>query len=165
VRSVSKADTAEHRIPTFDEALAVCRGKMKVYVDHKSGPPADVFAAIKRHEMVSNVVIYGGVESLRAFKKLEPSVWIMPDHPGSAEQIRKLVADLKPETLDGNLRDWTQEQVAAAHKAGAQVWVDNLGPNDNEAGFEKAVQFGVDAIQTDHPAALVQFLKKTGRKE
>lgn len=164
VKPNNKDGKGEFRVPTFDEALETCRGKIKVYVDHKSGPPADVFAAIKKHGMVANVVIYGGVEQLREFKKLDPSVWIMPDHPGSPDKIHKLVADLKPETLDGNLRNWTKEQVEASHQAGAQVWVDNLGPNDDDRGFQKALDFGVDAIQTDHPAALVKYLKKVGRK-
>src|SRR4029078_5760417 len=102
VKANKKGDKTTFKVPTFDEALETCRGKIKVYVDHKTGAPADVFAAIKKDHMVKNVVIYSGVEQLREFKKIEPSVWIMPDHPGSADKIRTLVADLKPETLDGN---------------------------------------------------------------
>lgn len=164
VKPIAAGDKTEHNVPTFDEALEACRGKIKIYVDHKSGPPADVFAAIKKHDMVANVVIYGGVDQLREFKQLDPSVWIMPDHPGTPEKIRELAKDLKPETLDGHIRNWTKEQVDAAHAAGAEVWVDILNQSDNEKGYGKAITMGVDAIQTDHPAALIAYLKKMGRK-
>src|SRR5262245_29921296 len=46
------------RVPTFEEALLECRGKMKVYVDNKSGPPEKVMSLIEKHGMVANVVIY-----------------------------------------------------------------------------------------------------------
>ena len=152
------------KVPTFDEALDACKGKIKIYVDHKAGSPAEVFAAIEKHGMIDNVVIYGSVANLREFKKINPRVWIMPDHPGSPEKIAALVKDLKPETLDGNIVKWTAEQVQAAHTAGAQVWVDNLGPLDNEEGARKAVEMGVDAIQSDVPEKVIAVLKKMGRR-
>jgi glycerophosphoryl diester phosphodiesterase len=152
------------KVPTFDEALAVCRGKIRVYVDWKSGPADQVIAAIERHRMLRDVVIYGSEEQLRAVKRLRPKVWIMPDHPGTIEGIMALARSLKPETMDGNLRDWTKEQVEAAHRAGAQVWVDNLGENDDEAGFRRALDMDVDAIQTDHPDLLLKYLKARGRR-
>jgi hypothetical protein len=41
-----------------------------------------------------------------------------------------------------------------------KVYVDNLGPNDNPAGFRKALEWGVDGIQTDHPDQLLAVLKE-----
>ncbi len=158
------AQWAGERVPTLDEALAECKGKIKVYVDNKAGPPDEVIAAIERHRMLKDVVVYGGVETLRQFKKLRPKIWIMPDHPSGLPEMAALAADLKPETFDGNLRSWTKDQVDAAHKSGVQVWVDNLGENDNEAGFRKAIDMGVDAIQTDHPDVLIKFLRAICRR-
>lgn len=150
------------KVPTFEETLKFCRGKIKVYIDNKAAPPAEVIAAVERHQMIADVIVYGSVEELREFKKLNRKIWIMPSHPGSAEKIAQLCGDLKPETLDGHVRDWTAEQARAAHAAGAQIWVDNLGINDNETGFQKSINLGVDAIQTDHPAKLLKFLKREG---
>ena len=150
------------KVPTFDEALKLCRGKIKVYIDHKDAPPAEIVAAVERHQMVDEVFVYSSFEALREFKRLNPKIWIMPPHPGTPEKIAAARRELKAETFDGNIRDWTVEQVTAAHTAGAQVWVDNLGENDNEAGFRKSIEMGVDAIQTDHPRKLIQFLKHHG---
>ena len=150
------------RVPTFEEALLECKGKMRIYVDNKSGPPEKVMSAIEKHGMVKDVVIYDSVERLRAFKRIHPEVWIMPDHPQTAEELTALLSSLKPETLDGNIRNWNGAQVAVARRGGAEVWVDNLGESDTEQGFEISVSMDVDGIQTDHPAELLEFLKKRG---
>lgn len=152
-------DWPSERVPTFDEALEACQGKLKVYIDHKDASPADVLVAVEKHKMLKEVVVYGSVEELREYKSLNPAVWIMPPHPGSAEEIDKLVTDLKPETLDGNILEWTVEQTKAAHEAGAQVWVDNPVIFDTEAGVLRAIELEVDAIQTDNPARLIELLR------
>jgi glycerophosphoryl diester phosphodiesterase len=159
VKSRHGAKWAGQKVPTFDEMLDHAKGRMKIYVDHKQAPPADVLAAINRHGMLHEVVVYGNVKTLREYKKLAPDVWIMPNHPDSVAQIESLCRDLKPETLDGSVVEWTRSQVEAAHRSGAQVWVDNRSNLDNEAGIKQDVDLGVDAIQTDDPATVLRLLK------
>ncbi len=162
VKSRHGAKWAGQKVPTFDEMLDHAKGRMKLYVDHKEAPPAEVLSAIKHHGMLQDVVVYGSVNTLREYKKLAPGVWIMPGHPTSIAQIESLCRDLKPETLDGNIVEWTRSQVEAAHRSGTQVWVDNRSNLDNEAGIKHAVDLGVDAIQTDDPATVVKLLKAMG---
>jgi glycerophosphoryl diester phosphodiesterase len=151
------------KLPTFDEFLTRAKGRMKLYVDHKKAPPAEVLALIEKHGMLKDVVVYNGSPSiLREYKRLAPRVWIMPDHPRSTEAIAALAKDLKPETLDGSIKDWTAAQVEAAHRAGCQVWVDNITPLDNPAGIKQAVEMGVDAIQTDNPEVVLTVLREMG---
>jgi glycerophosphoryl diester phosphodiesterase len=150
------------KLPTFDEMLEHAKGRMKIYVDHKKAPPAEVLAAINKHGMLHEVVVYGSVGTLREYKRLAPDVWIMPGHPDSIEGIESLCRDLKPETLDGSIVEWTKSQVEAAHRNGAQVWVDNRSNLDNERGIKQAVELGVDAIQTDDPATVLRILKSMG---
>ncbi len=162
VKSRHGAQWAGLKVPTFDEILDRAKGHMKIYVDHKQAPPAEVLAAINRHGMLHDVVVYGGVATLREYKRLAPDVWIMPGHPQSIAAIEALAHDLKPETLDGSILEWTQPQVEAAHRSGAQVWVDNRSNLDNEAGIKHAVELGVDAIQSDDPANVLRILKAMG---
>jgi glycerophosphoryl diester phosphodiesterase len=162
VKSRHGTKWAGQKVPTFDEILDRAKGRMKIYVDHKQAPPAEVLAAIEKHGMLRDVVVYGSVRILREYKKLAPSVWIMPGHPGSVAAIQALSRDLKPETLDGSILEWTREQVDAAHACGAQVWVDNRSNLDNEAGIKQAIDLGVDAIQTDDPATVLRILKQMG---
>jgi glycerophosphoryl diester phosphodiesterase len=162
VKSRHGAKWAGLKVPTLDEMLDHAKGRMKIYVDHKQAAPADVLAAIQRHGMLHDVVVYGNLKTLREYKKLAPEVWIMPGHPDSIAEIELLCRDLKPETLDGNVVEWTRSQVAAAHRSGAQVWVDNRASLDNEAGIKQDVELGVDAIQTDDPATVLKVLTSMG---
>lgn len=148
----------DETVPTFEEAVAACKGKIKIYIDHKEADPADVVAVVKKHDMLDDVVVYGSVETLREYKKLNPKVWIMPPHPGSAAEIKQLVADLKPETLDGSIVEWNAEHAKAAHAAGAQIWVDYPDSFVTELGVRKAIEFDIDAIQTDEPQRLIELL-------
>ena len=118
VKSRHGARWAGQKVPTFDEILDRAKGHMKIYVDHKQAPPAEVLAAINRHGMLHDVVVYGGIATLREYKRLAPDVWIMPGHPKSIAAIEALAHDLKPETLDGSIVEWTQSQVEAAHRSG-----------------------------------------------
>jgi len=163
-RTKSDSPSLSEKVPTFDEALELCRDKIMVYVDNKSGPAKDVVDAIRKHQMIEQVVVYGSVDELRKIRKHDRRVPIQPPHPGSREKIEALSQDLKPETLDGHLKSWTAEQVAAAHRVGAEVCVDVMGLTDNEAGYRRAIEMGVDAIQTDHPGDLIRLLKTTFRR-
>jgi glycerophosphoryl diester phosphodiesterase len=151
-----------HKIPTFDQMLEGAKGRIKLYVDHKKAPPGEVLALIEKHGMLNDVVVYGSVATLKEYKKLAPKIWIMPGHPRSIEAIETLAKDLKPETLDGSIKEWTAAEVVAAHRAGCQVWVDNQSGRDNAAGIKQAVEMGVDAIQTDDPDLVLNVLREMG---
>src|SRR5215831_11244525 len=48
------------RVPTFDEALDLARGKIGIYVDVKNAPAKDLVEHIHSHGMTDHVVIYSG---------------------------------------------------------------------------------------------------------
>ncbi|MEP6757247.1 MAG: glycerophosphodiester phosphodiesterase family protein, partial [Chthonomonadales bacterium] len=136
--------------------------KVYIYVDHKEAPTDQVLAAIRKHGMEKQVVIYNGTDGLQEWKKLAPHIPVMPSLPklyrreGGMAEYEKI---LPAEVLDGNLIEWTKELVDQAHSLGVKVYTDNLGPNDNPAGFKKAIEMGVDGIQTDYPDQLIAHLK------
>ena len=147
------------RVPTFEEVLAACQDRIKVYIDHKDASPAEVLQLVRKYKMLSDIVVYSNFKVLREYKKLDSGVWITTPHPETIAQIEKLVIDLKPDTFNGNIPDWTAEQVRVAHDAGVQIWADNPPILDNEAGIRAAVEAGIDAIQTDHPKRVIALLK------
>ena len=155
------AKYAGEKVPTFDEALALCRNRVHIYVDHKEAPTDQVLAAIKKHGMEKQVIVYNGPVGLAEWKRLDPHIPVMPTLPNEYRRtngIAEFEAHLAAEVLDGNLVEWTKELVLQAHAAGVKVYVDNLGPNDNPAGFRKAIEMGVDGIQTDYPDQLIAYL-------
>lgn len=157
VKNPLSVDLSTEKVPTFDEALAVCRGKIKVYVDHKTGTPAGVIEAIRKHEMLDDVVVYAPIDRLRQFKRLRPELRVVSEHPAKQEEIAVLATELRPLCLDGHHLKWSRDQVDDAHRAGSQVWVDMLGPFDGPIGYLLAAKMGVDAMQTDHPEMLVAW--------
>lgn len=150
-------------VPTLEEALRECRGKIHVYLDHKEAAVPDVLAAVSRGRMLAQVVVYAGVETLQEWKRRAPHIPVMPSLPREYRVpggIPRFLTILPAEVLDGNQREWTPTLVREAHAAGVKVYVDALGENDQPAGFRRALELGVDGIQTDHPDQLLAVLQE-----
>jgi len=154
----------QEMVPTFDEAIAACHGRIKAYVDHKGGDPKAIIETLEKHKMLQDAVIYGQPDRLREFRKLRPSIRILCKRPEKREELGRVIANLKPDMFDGHYLTWSRDHVAAAHRNGVHVWVDALGPPDGPIGYMMAASMGVDAIQTDHPDRLIAWLKQSGRR-
>ena len=149
------------RVPTFDEALGLARGRIGVYVDVKEAAPQAIVAALERFDFDDHAVIYGGVPFLKAVAALKPRLMVMPESV-SVAHTRMLVETLRPRVIAFSARDFTDEIIAEAKHAGVLIYVDRLGRDDNEAAWQDAVDRGADGIQTDRPAELIRYLKSRG---
>jgi len=156
---------AEARIPTLEETLEVCRGRIGIYLDLKEAPVPAVVSTLDRYGMIDRTVVYSSIEVLRAIKETRPDLAVMPGPgrwlavPGIAAAI---VRGLPAEVIDSNLVDWTRERVDEVHDAGGKVYVDTLGQKDNREGMIEAIEMGVDGIDTDHPDLLLEVLRERG---
>lgn len=153
------------RVPTFDEVLAVCKGKINIYIDHKDADTEAVLLAIRRHGMEHNVLVCKGPEGAKEWKRLSPIIPVMPSLPDQFRVpggVALFEADCPTEALDGHFRLWSKDLVEQAHNAGVKVIVDIMGEMDTPDGYARAIEMGVDGIQTDHPDGLIKYLKKTG---
>ncbi len=145
-------------IPTFDEALEACRGKIGIYVDTKSASPTDLIAAIERHGMGEHVMFYSSsVEFLKQIAELRTSWKLMPEANNPAH-VQELVTLLHPFVLAFDRHDFNPPTIQAAHDAGVGIFVDLFNPPDWDAG----IAAGVAGIQTDYPAELMAFLRARG---
>jgi glycerophosphoryl diester phosphodiesterase len=156
---------AGERVPTLDEVLNLCKGRVNVYLDYKAGSVEAIEQTLARHHMRGHVVVYGSVDGLRRWRSVAPGIPVMPSvdqeyrHAGG---MRQFLDVLRAEILDGSATEWTRELIDETHQAGALVYVDGLGFPDNEAGYRKMIAMGVDGIQTDHPDRLLATLKSLG---
>lgn len=146
-------------VPTFEEALALARGRAQVYVDSKAISAADLVAVLDREHMATPVVVYGAVPFLKEVQRLRPAIRVMPESV-SVEIIQQIVRELAPKVIAFSRHDWQDDIIRFAKQAGAGVFVDRLGPDDNPAAWQDAVDRGATGIQTDHPAELVGYLRK-----
>ena len=64
----------------------------------------------------------------------------------------------KPNVIAFDRRDFRDEIIAVARQANAAIFVDRLGPDDNENSWRDAVNRGATGIQTDRPAELIAWL-------
>jgi glycerophosphoryl diester phosphodiesterase len=150
------------KIPIFEDILDLCHNRINIYLDHKEGSIREIVALLRAHDMLKQVVIYDGVDEAREWQRVAPGLPVMisvPDQYKHEADLPDLVKLLHLEILDGHFLEWTAPLVAAAHHAGAKVYVDNLGVGDNEEGYRHSLAMGVDGIQTDHPDKLLTFLR------
>jgi glycerophosphoryl diester phosphodiesterase len=160
----SGPEFAGTKIPTFDEALELARGKIGIYVDVKEASAKDLVAHIEAHGMADHVVIYAGLSLGEEIQKLNPKLKIMPE-AGSVAGAKHLIERLHPSVMAFDAVDFTPEIIKVAREAHAQVYVDCMGATDNPAGWQSAIDAGADGIQTDHPAELVQYLREKGYRK
>jgi glycerophosphoryl diester phosphodiesterase len=162
------------RIPTFDEVLALApKGTFHFNVELKIDPkkpelaPAPeefarmAIAAIRKAKLEQRVVVQSfDFRSLRAMKAQAPDIELAALYSGAKKdfvEISREAAGAK--TVSPQFSLVTPEQVEVAHKAGLRVvpWT----PNQAEY-WDKLIAAGVDAIITDDPAALIEYLKLKG---
>jgi glycerophosphoryl diester phosphodiesterase len=151
------------RVPAFDEVLDYARGKINLYVDVKQVTAKDLVEHIVGHGMADHMVIYPG-RIAKEIQELNPRLRIMPE-ARSAEFAQKLLDELHPKVLAFDANDFKPDVIAVAKKGRAMIFVDRLGPADNAAAWQEAIDQGAGGIQTDHPEELVKYLKAKGYRE
>jgi glycerophosphoryl diester phosphodiesterase len=149
------------KVPTFEEGLNLAHGKIGVYVDCKELSPVDLVAALKKADMLKNVVIYGDPGFLKGVLALEPSLAAMPE-AGNAARLEKLAVDLNLRVAAFDKGDFKDDVIAVAKRLKLKIYVDRLWDADKPEFWQDAVDRGADGIQTDHPAALVEYLRAHG---
>jgi glycerophosphoryl diester phosphodiesterase len=159
----SGPEFAGTKIPTFDEALDLARGKIGVYVDVKEASAKDLVTHIEEHGMTDHVVIYAGLSLGKQIQKLNPKLKVMPE-ADSVQNAKHLIVRLHPRVIAFDADDFKPEIIHVAKEANALVYVDRMGKTDAPAGWQAAIDAGADGIQTDHPAELVQYLREKGYK-
>jgi glycerophosphoryl diester phosphodiesterase len=160
----SGPEFAGTKIPAFDEALDLARGRIGIYVDLKQASAQDLVTHIEQHGMSDHVVIYTGLSEGKEIQKLNPKLKIMPE-ARSVQNAKQLIEQLHPQVMAFDAGDFTPEIIRVVKEAKVQIYVDRLGPADTPAVWQAAIDAGADGIQTDHPAELVKYLREKGYKK
>jgi glycerophosphoryl diester phosphodiesterase len=146
-------------IPTFEQGLAAVKaGPANLYADAKDIAPEALLDLLRKHQMVDRTVVYQSPSYLKKLKALDRRVRLLPPlrDPG---QIEKLALELKPYGVDTAWDILSQELIDRCHAAGIKVFSDALGNHETVADYRRAISWGIDVIQTDHPARLFRALE------
>jgi glycerophosphoryl diester phosphodiesterase len=148
---------AQTRVPSLADALTAIGKKSHAYLDAKDITPADLLDAMRKHDLVERSVVYQSKEYLAKLKALEPKARPLPPLP-RADQFDQ-VAAIAPFGFDTNWSILSAELIAKAHNAGIQVFSDAMGGNESIEQYLKAISWGIDVIQTDHPLRVLQAIE------
>ena len=102
------AEYAGTKIPTFDQALDLARGKIGIYVDVKNASAQDLVTHIGEHGMTDHVVIYCGANLCKQIQELNPKLKVMSES-SSVEHAKMLIALLHPNVIAFDAKDFTPE--------------------------------------------------------
>ncbi len=172
----------------FDDFLETFRGRCFINVDKFWGNPEAIYRAIKRHNMLDQVLVKSAVseEILRVLEELAPELAFMPivseEHPMHEELLRRNLNYVGVEVL---FREESSPLASPAfmekmHRDGTLVWVNSIiynvrsqlsGGHSDDTAFTESMDYGwgwladrdFDLIQTDWPGMLIEYLKRTGR--
>jgi glycerophosphoryl diester phosphodiesterase len=144
----------EERIPTFEEILELCRGKIGIYLDLKQAPVEPIVALIQQYGMERDVLWYAGAPVIKRLREICPECIPMPD-PGPERLLPLVLKTLEPEVVASVWKHYSEDFAKACHAAGAIVIVDE----DSPACWDDMLAWKTDGIQTDHPEQLIAYLK------
>ena len=150
------------RIPTFEEILKLCRGKIGIYLDLKDAEPVALIEIIKEYKMEANVVWYISAffnKTLMEIKTNCPKCLVMPD-VGDEQNIEKVAVAYQPKVIASDMDHLSKSFVKKAHEKNAMVFVDDSENNLDklEKEWKKIIDWGTNGIQTDQPEALIRFI-------
>ena len=145
----------QERVPTVDEIFRLCQGKIGIYLDLKSAELKPLVDIVKKYRMEKEVLWYIPNEKVKELRELCPATWPMPD-PGPESQLESLLNQCQPQVVASIWKYFSAGFARRCHEKRALVIVDDGGPET----WKPMLEAGVDGIQTDHPAGLIQLLKE-----
>jgi glycerophosphoryl diester phosphodiesterase len=161
------------RMPTLDEVFTLAANskvefniETKITVEHPELAPSPeefvklVLAVVRKHKLEKRVMLQSfDFRTLHAMKKIAPEIRLVALYEGADRDFVSIAQEADAKIVSPAYRLVTPEKVAAAHAAGLIVvpWTAN-----RPADWDKLVAAQVDAIISDDPAALIEYLKAKG---
>jgi glycerophosphoryl diester phosphodiesterase len=106
-------------------------------------------------------VVYQSPDYLARLKQKEAMARLLPPLRKAADLDR--VAGLKPFGVDAAWGALSKELIDGCHARGIQVFSDALGRNERVEEYRKAIGWGIDVIQTDHPLRVLRAVELEAR--
>ncbi|MEX0977921.1 MAG: glycerophosphodiester phosphodiesterase family protein [Pirellulales bacterium] len=148
-------------VPSLDAFLSAVPPGVSLYFDAKDIPPQALAAALAKHGLAERTVVYQGADYLEKLKPLDARIRLMPP-ARSADQVTALAASLKPYAVDTPWTVVSRPYIDHCHAAGIAVFADAPFYVDVN-GYRRAIECGIDLIQTDHPLRVWRAMELVAR--
>lgn len=146
------------RVPTLDQALDALSGHSDVYLDAKNIAPEALVAMVEKHGMLDRAVVYQGPAYLKRLKGLNPKIRLLPALRDPA-RLNELAEQLQPYGVDAAWSILSKEFIDRCHARGIRVFSDAIGLHETLKDYARAMDWGIDVIQTDHPARVLRAIE------
>jgi len=140
---------ARAHVPSLEEFLSSVPAAVSLYFDAKDISPADLAAALAKHNLVERTVVYQSARYLADLKQIDARIRRMPPS-GSIADVDRLAAEVTPFALDTRWTALSREYIEHCHARGIQVFADAPFGLPVEK-YQQAIEWGIDCIQTDYP--------------
>lgn len=155
-------------VPTFEEVLNLCKGKINIYLDFKDADVQKVYKLLKASGMLDHVAVYLNAEShyvdWKAVDARVPLISSVPGYNKDTAQMRKFLQDYQVSVIDGSPGDYDEVMLSVIRSCQVKVWLDVQNKEERPKYWMPILKTGVDGMQSDHPGALVKFLGNIGRR-
>lgn len=148
-----------YSIPSFREALKVCKNRINIYLDFKEADVAQAYKEIKAAGMEKQVLVYlNKAEQYTLWRVVAPQMPLMSGLPKLIKKEEMITfLDKMPLEATDNISDPTL--FAALKESGLSVFLDVQMADEDPVKWKAAMDKGVQGVQTDHPEALIRYLK------
>jgi glycerophosphoryl diester phosphodiesterase len=150
---------AGERVPTLDEVLQTCKGRVRVnielkYYGHDKRLEERVVERVEAHQMQSDVVIMSlKYDAIRKVRSLRPTWKIGLLSAVTVGDLTKLDADF----LAVSIGLATRSFIRSAHNSGKEVYVWTV---NDPVTMSTVIGHGVDNVITDEPAMARSVLEQ-----
>lgn len=144
-------------LPTFEAAIDAMGDYSAAYLDCKDIAPEQLAKILRERGLLNRSAVYQSLDYLRKLKELEPEARVMP--PLNKLSDLEQIASIKPYAVDAKWDVLSNETIANCHEKGILVFSDALGRNESVEQYRKAMSWGLDMIQTDHPARVLRAVE------
>lgn len=179
----------EHKMPTLEEALLVCKDRAVVNIDKGYQYYDEVLAVTERLGVTDQMLIKGNKplpKVRKKFKEYSHNMIYMPIVDYTKQGAQELadgylasgIVPVAYEVVWPEFSPNVQETLKKILASGAKLWVNALWPRHNaglcdDAAFEgdpaqvygKLLETGATMVQSDRPALLIGYLRSIGRHE
>ncbi len=146
------------QIPTMEEILQLCSGKIGIYLDLKEPLVEEVVELIKKYDMERAVlwcIPASRMDAILKVKELCPECIPMPD-VGDEINLEPVLRKVQALVVAPVMNDFSETYVKTAHRYGSKVFVDEDKGGKKE--WDWILNLGTDGIQTDDPETLIKLI-------
>lgn len=174
------------RIPTLEEALLACKGRILVNIDKGGTYIKEITPILKKTGTENQVIIKGKypLEKVQEEYGKNSAMLYMPvvdvDKSESWPELEKFLREFKPVAVEicfktNNFSDL--KRLSEITKHGSRIWINTLwdtlcGGHDDESAMKDkdsnwgwVINQGATLIQTDRPKELIEYLEEKGLRK